>query len=254
MTLDDFRIDGKVALITGAGRGIGLGIAQSLASAGATVAIQDIEPDVAERAAASINAEGGRAVSLGGDLTKLEHVAEMVGKTVDLAGGLHIVVNNGSIQIPKRFYEQTIEEMRRQLDCNLLAPILLLKDALPHFRDGNYGRVLNIGSIQARRGVKQMPIYSMTKAALKQLTKTMAAELAPEKFTANCISPGWYDTHRTQNEFDSEAHKVEIGKRIPLGRIGQPGDCGGAAVYLCSPAGGYTTAQSFYVDGGMSIQ
>ena len=254
MTLDDFRMDGKIALLTGSGRGIGLGIAQALASAGCTVAVQDIEPNVAAAAAEQINASGGHAVSLGGDLTKLEEVGGMVAGVVEQVGGLHILVNNGSIQIPKRFYEQTVEEMRRQLDCNLLAPILLLKDALPHFRDGGYGRVLNVGSIQASKGVKQMPIYSMTKAAMVQLTKTMAAELAPERFTANLIAPGWYDTHRTRNEFDTEEHKVEIGKHIPLGRIGRPDDCGGASVYLCSPAGGYTTGQSFFVDGGMSLR
>lgn len=256
LTPPDFRLHGKCALLTGAARGIGWGMAEALASAGCAVAIQDIALDVAEAAAVKVNRAGGRAVALGGDLTDLDAVGTMVAQAVERLGGLHIVVNNGSVQTETSYTDMPLETMRRELDCDLLGPLILSRDALPHFRAAGYGRVINVSSIQADVGSSGMPIYSASKAALNRLTRSLAMQHAPEGFiTVNAVSPGYFDTLRNATTWNSDQHKADVGKRaVPIGRLGVPADVGGIAVLLCSPAGAYITGQIIHVDGGMSAR
>jgi NAD(P)-dependent dehydrogenase (short-subunit alcohol dehydrogenase family) len=249
----NFRLDGRVALITGAGRGIGLGMAKALASVGCAVAIQDIEPAVAEAEANKLRDAGAKAVAIGGDVLDLATPKRVVDETVAKLGGLHILVNNAAIQMRKHWLELAAEEIERQFRANLTAPVLFAQHAVPIMRQRRWGRIINLGSVQQRRGNPGMLAYSMSKAALVNFNSGLAVDLAKDGITVNLLGPGWFDTYRNRDNFGDDAHKAELGKKhVPLGRVGQPEDCGGIAVLLCSDAGEYITGQTIYVDGGIS--
>lgn len=252
MDAPNFRIDGRVALVTGAGRGIGLGMARALAAAGAAVAIQDIELDVARAEADAINSAGGKAIAVGGDITDLATPEKAVGETVEKLGALHILINNGAIQSHQHWMEMPVEEFKRQLDANVIAPVLFAKMAVPQMKAAHWGRIINLGSIQQRGANPTMLPYSLSKACMEKLTKALSRDLAKDGITVNCIAPGWINTWRNRNDFQNDEDKVTKGKHVPVGRVGEPEDFGGIAVLLCSKAGEYITGQNIYVDGGMS--
>lgn len=241
---------GRVALLTGAARGIGLGIARAFASAGCAVAIQDIDEGVAREEAQRINSAGGRAIALNGDMTDPAVAAKLPQQVVDQLGALHVLVNNASIQSNGSWVEKEFAGMERELRADLLVPILLCQKSVPFMREQKWGRILNIGSIQQKQGNAGMLSYSLSKAALEKLTTALANRLASEKITVNLIAPGYFDTLRNEKD----AHRADrIAANIPMGRIGEPEDCGGIALALCSDAGAYITGQSIYVDGGLSV-
>ncbi len=257
MTAIDAKFDmrGRVALITGGGRGIGLAIARSLAEAGCAVAIQDIDLEVAEAEAHQICTEGGKAIALGGDVADHSLARKAVAEVENRLGGLHVMVNNAAIQEPRNWMEASAEEMERQLRADLVVPILFCQQVVPIFRRQRWGRIISLGSIQQQRGNPHMLAYSLAKAGLEKMTIALARDLGAGNITVNLIAPGWIQTHRTRNDFKSPQDLVEKGKKAnPLGRIGQPDDFHGIALLLCSDAGAYITGQTIYVDGGMSSQ
>jgi len=248
----NFRLDGKVALLTGAGRGIGLGMAKALASVGCAVAIQDIERTVAQAEADAINHAGGRAVALGGDITDLVVVQTLIDLTVRALGGLHILVNNAAVQKNQHWLEDSVEHLRRTFDADLIAPIVLCQAAARIFTAQKFGRIINLGSIQQRRCNPHMLPYSLSKLALTGVTKALARDLAGDGVTVNLIAPGWFNTHRNRDDLRTQQDVIDRGRRVPVGRLGEPRDCAGLALLLCSPAGEYITGQAIFVDGGMS--
>lgn len=251
----NFRMDGRFALVTGAGRGIGLDIVKALASAGCAVAIQDVEPDVAEREAEALRRQGSHAVALGGDLTDLAVADRLVGEAVGRLGGLHVLVNNAAVQVEKHWTNQSLDEITRQINGDFIAPMLLSRQAVPTFRKQRWGRILNVGSIQQLKGNPTMLPYSMSKAALVNFTTGLARDLAADGVTVNLISPGYFNTWRNRHDFRTPEELVRKGKSyVPLGRIGEPADCAGLALLLCSGAGAYITGQSILVDGGLSVK
>jgi NAD(P)-dependent dehydrogenase (short-subunit alcohol dehydrogenase family) len=249
-----FDLTGRVALLTGAGRGIGLGIARAMASFGAAVAIQDIDVETAGREAAAIVAAGGKAIALGGDVTDLSLPEKVVGEVTAQLGRLDILVNNAAIQSVAPWTTVAVEDVERQYRANIVSPLLFSRLAAEAFRRSGYGRIINIGSVQGRRGSPNMLAYSMSKAALANFNSGLARSLAKEKFTVNLIAPGWINTYRNRADFPDEQTLREKGKHIPLGRVGEPEDFGGIAVLLASEAGSFITGQVFYVDGGSSNQ
>lgn len=252
MDAPKFRIDGKVALITGSGRGIGMGMAEGLASAGAKVVIQDIDLQVAEETAKRIRDAGGQAFAMPGDLTDMTVAEKLVKDTVNAVGPIDILVNNAAIQSVAPWTEMPVEEMQKQLNTDLLVPILLSRLVLPHMKEQKWGRIVNLGSIQQRGANPSMLPYSLSKAAIEKLTKALARDLAKHGITVNCIAPGWINTWRNRNDFKDEEDMKTKGKNVPIGRVGQPGDFGGICLLLCSDAGSYITGQTIFVDGGMS--
>ncbi len=246
-------LTGKVALLTGAGRGIGLAIAHTFAAAGCAVAIQDIDLSIATEAARSIEAAGGRAIALDGDAGDLTLAKRVVDSTIAQLGGLHILVNNAAIQRSVSWLEQDGDEMVKTFTTNVVSPILFCQLVTPIFRAQKWGRIINIGSIQGIRGNQHMLSYSLTKAAVSTMTRAMARDLGRDGITVNCIAPGWIaGTHRNRNDFDSDEDKLNKGKRIPVGRIGEPQDIANVAMLVASDAGSFINGQTYLVDGGAS--
>lgn len=246
-------MDGRIGLVTGAGRGIGLAIAEALASVGCAVAIQDIELDVAKAEVQRLCAGGAKAVALGGDLTDLSIAERLVRETVEQLGGLHVLVNNGAIQAKKHWTDLSPDDIERQHRANVLMPLLLCQQVVPMLKKQAWGRIVNIGSVQQRTGNPQMLPYSMSKAALVHLTGALAKDLARDGVTVNMIAPGYFNTLRNREHLGTSEQRREAGERfIPAGRVGEPNDVAGAALLLCSDAGAYITGQTLFVDGGIT--
>jgi NAD(P)-dependent dehydrogenase (short-subunit alcohol dehydrogenase family) len=255
MVQDRFNLTGKVALITGSGRGIGLAIGEALAEAGASVVLQDIELPVAQAAAKAINDRGGRAVAFGGDICDMTLPAKLVKDAVSSFGGLHILVNNASIQSFTKWLELDLATIQQQVNADIVSPMLFCKEVVPILKAQKFGRIINIGSIQQSAGDPNMLPYCVSKGALMTMTRTLARELARDGITVNSIAPGFMRTFRNMHYFPDDDAIREHGKRsVPLGRIGEGSDCAGAALLLCSAAGEYITGQSINVDGGMSAR
>ena len=253
MATPSFDMTGKVALLTGAGRGIGLAIAEAFAAAGCTVAIQDVDQAVASAAAQQIERAGGRAIGIAGDATDLAYAATCVAEVEQRLGGLHVLVNNAAIQDRVNWLEQPPEDILRILSANVVAPVMFCRAAVPIFVKQHWGRIVNLGSIQGRTGNLGMLPYSLSKAAIPKMTKALARAYGKEGITVNCIAPGWIaSTHRNRNDFANEEEKVRGGQRVTVGRVGEPQDIAGTALLLCTAAGEYITGQTIYVDGGMS--
>lgn len=245
----DLSLQGRVALLTGAGRGIGLAIARALASAGCAVALQDLDLDVAESEAQRIREEGGQALALGGDLGDETVARSLVPGTVSALGGLHILVNNAAVQSTTPWQDLKPKEIEEQWRVNLIAPILLCQQAVPLMKAAGYGRILNIGSVQ-QRGFIGMLAYSMSKSALNNFTHALARSLAQDRITVNLLGPGYYNTWRNRDDV-ARGEATEKAKRlVPMQRAGEPEDIAGMALLLCSPAGGFVTGQTIFVNGG----
>jgi 2-deoxy-D-gluconate 3-dehydrogenase len=245
-------LQGRIALITGAGRGIGLGIAQALASAGAAVAIQDIDLDVAKAEVDKLSANGIRAIALGGDIRDTQKATNWIDRTIEQLGGLHILVNNAAIQSQQPWLEVKLELMEEQFRANLFTPIVLCQRAVPIFRQQKFGRIINVSSIQQRHGNVGMLPYSLSKAALGTLTTALVRDTVKDGITINTIAPGFFRTLRNKSSFETEEKAKRADNWVPVGRAGEPEDCAGIALLLCSEAGSYITGQTIFVDGGMS--
>ncbi len=249
-----FDLTGRAALLTGAGRGIGLAMARALAAAGSAVAIQDLDRDVAEREAAAINRAGrGRAVAFGGDVSDLTLPARLVADAVAALGGLHILVNNASVQTRQPWLEVPPDEIERQFRADLVSPVLFCQQVVPIFRGQKFGRIVNLGSVQQRKATLDMFPYSLTKGALEKMTIGLARTLAGDGITINQIAPGWItNTQRNKDDFKTPEEAADAGRRaIPAGRLGDPTDFAGVVLLICSDAGAYMTGQNIFVDGGM---
>lgn len=281
----DFTLAGRVALVTGAARGIGLAIAQALASAGCAVGIQDLDEAEARRQAEAINAAAAseaaapvgpsatagaavaesaataaaaagsprRAIALGGDITDLSLPAKLVAETRRQLGGLHILVNNASIQARLHWTTVDQRDFDRTMHANVLFPVLLTQQAVPTFRAQRWGRIIHIGSIQQLRGNQHMLAYAASKAALANMTPAMARDLGPDGITVNLLAPGYFHTIRNEEQLGTPDGRARAARHLPLRRVGEPADAAGLALLLCSDAGSYITGQSIFVDGGMSI-
>jgi 3-oxoacyl-[acyl-carrier protein] reductase len=243
------KLDGKVALVTGASKGIGAAIAVALAAAGASVAVNYASSkDGADKVVASITAAGGRAVAVGGSVAQSADVTRIVDETVKAFGKIDILVNNAGVYAMHPLEEVTEAEFHRQFNTNVLGLLLATQAAVKHFPpDG--GSVINISSLITRITVPGSVIYGATKGAVDVITPTLAKELGSRKIRVNAINPGMVETEGTAGFMGSDFANEAVAQ-TPLGRMGQPGDIATVAVFLASDDAGWITGETILAAGG----
>jgi len=245
------KLDGKVALVTGASKGIGAAIAVTLAAEGASVAVNYASSkEGADKVVATITEAGGRAVAVGGSVAKAEDVASIVGATVKAFGKIDILVNNAGVYGMSPLEEATEAEFHRQFNTNVLGLILTTQAAVKHFPpDG--GSVINISSLVSRITPPTSVIYTATKGAVDAITATLAKELGPRQIRVNAISPGLVQTEGTHTAGFATGDFADFALAgTPLGRIGQPGDIAPVAVFLASDDSRWISGEAILTAGG----
>lgn len=244
------RFDGRTAVITGAARGIGRAIAGGFAAGGAHVVVSDMDEAAAAAAAKEITAAGGRASSLGVDVTDGEQVAALMRHAIDAGGSLDILVNNAAITTTHVIEETDDDAWRRVLDVNLTGPFLCAKAALPHMRAQRYGKIVNIASVAAKRiSFNAGASYTASKAGLVAFTRHLAYEAAPDGINVNAVCPGPVLTPMLAAMADEETLS-ERAKSVPRGRLGTPEDQTEVVLYLASDHASMVCGQAVDVDGG----
>ena len=248
-----FDLTGKVAIVTGGSRGIGLGIAEALASAGATIVVAARNPDQSAEAVAQLRNSGVTAASVPTNVADPDAAQAMVDEAVLQFGRLDILVNNAGINIRKRPEEYTVDEWREVLSVNLDGPFFCSRAAYPAMKAGGGGKIINIASLMSIFANAKASAYGAAKGGLVQLTKALAVAWADDGIQVNAILPGWIDTDLTQGARQQIPGLEEtVRMRTPEGRWGTPRDLGGAAVFFASPASDFVTGTTLLVDGGFA--
>jgi 3-oxoacyl-[acyl-carrier protein] reductase len=245
-------LDGKVALVTGASKGIGAGIAKGLAAAGASVVVNYASSkEGADRVVAEIIAQGGRAFATQGDVSKRDDVKQLFAEVVREFGGLDVLVNNAGVYSFGPLESITESEFHRQYNTNVLGTILATQEAVKLFGEKG-GSIVNIGTAGTQNPGPAMALYLSTKGSIDIVTQALAKELGPKKIRVNSINPGGTETEgaRALGVMGSEFEKHLIA-RTPLGRFGQPEDIAPVAVFLSSEASRWITGEILLVSGGM---
>ena len=249
--MDLFNLSGRVGIVTGGARGIGFAIAKGVASSGALVVIADINSDGAEKAAATIRAEGFQAKSITVNVTKRDSVQDMVAQTVDDSGQIDILVNCAGIILRKPIEEVSDEEWDSILDVNLRGVFLCSQIAGREMIKRKQGKIISISSNIAQVLQPGRGIYAVSKAGVSHLTKVMALEWAPYHINVNAIAPAPTMTDLNKKFFDEHPEDYQERLRsIPMGRLGNPQDYVGMAIFLASKASDFVTGQTIFVDGG----
>ncbi len=248
-----FSLENKVAIVTGARRGIGQGIALALAQAGADIVVSDINQEECQKVVEEIEGLGRKGLAVKCDVTQKSEVEEMVAQTVKEFGKVDILVNNAGIAGMKPFLDLTEEEWDRVLDINLKGQFLCARAAAKEMVKQKWGRIINIASIAAGQtgiGFAQSVHYCASKGGVTAMTEAMAVEFAPLGINVNAIGPGIIETAMTEDFLADEKMKQWLLSRIPKGRFGQPKDVAAAAVFLASDEADYITGATLFVDGG----
>jgi len=247
-------LQGRVAVITGASQGLGREMAESLATAGAAVALVARDRARLEAAHAAIAGRGGRAGWFVADITQEAQVGALVEQIGGQLGRPDILINNAGINVRKQIGELTLEDWNRVLATNLTGAFLCARAFTPAMIERKFGRLLNMTSIMSHVSLPGRAAYSASKAGLLGLTRALALELAPHRITVNGISPGPFATEMNRPLLDDPVRNAEFISRIPLGRWGQVREIGELAVFLCSEAAGFITGADLLIDGGWTAQ
>lgn len=253
MILDDFSLTGRVALVTGASRGIGRAIALALAEAGADVALASRTAADLQAVADRVRAVGRRALSLPTDVTDRRQIEQMISKTVSALGRIDVLVNAAGVPHRKPTVELIEADFDQVYDVNIKAVTFCCAEAGRYFLNQGSGNVINICSLTTTIGLPGRSLYGPTKGAVGQLTKALAVEWGPKGIRVNAIAPGWIVTDLSRAALADPAWRQRVLDRTPLGRLGQPEDLGGIAVFLASDAAAFLTGQIVYVDGGYVV-
>lgn len=244
-------LTGKVAIVTGAAQGIGLGIARALAQAGASVVLADVNDEAGNAAAADLTGPG---CYLHADVTRESDVRGLVDATAARYGRLDIVVNNAGIVAVQTVEESSVDDWDQVMAVNVRSIFLTTKYALPFLRAAGGGAILNVASVSSFVGQQGTPAYCASKGAVLMLTKALALDYGRERIRVNCLCPGITDTpmlrYHARHEADPDAHLRRRLDRVPTGEMLYPEDMGRAAVFLCSDDAAGITGTSLVVDGG----
>ncbi|HEY3832874.1 MAG TPA: SDR family oxidoreductase [Acidimicrobiia bacterium] len=250
MVMERFKLDGKVAIVTGAGRGIGAASALALAEAGADVVLASRTKEQLDTVAEQVRAHGRRAVVAPTDVNENEAVEALVATAVGELGGLDIVVNNAGGTAPRPFLATSAGYVERSFHFNVTTAFVLTKAAVPAMLERGGGSVVNISSAIGRLRDRGFIAYGTAKAALSHMTRLMAADLAP-KVRVNGIAVGSVATSALETVLTDDAIRTEMVTKTPLQRLGEPDDIALGVLYLASPAASFVTGKIFEIDGGL---
>jgi 3-oxoacyl-[acyl-carrier protein] reductase len=247
------RLEGKVAVVTGASKGIGASIAKHLADEGAAVVVNYASSKQgADRVVAEITGKGGRAVAVQADMSKHADIQRLFAEAKKAFGRLDVLVNNAGIYEIAPLEEVTPEHFHKQFDLNVLGLILASQEAVKQFGSAG-GSIINISSVVATAAPATTSVYSATKGAVDAVTRSLAKELGPRNIRVNSINPGLVETEGTTSAgtiADESDFRRRFESQAPLGRIGQPRDIAPAAVFLASSDSAWVTGETFYISGG----
>lgn len=246
------KLQGKVAVVTGASKGIGAAIALHLAAEGAAVVVNySSSKEGADRVVAEIVGNGGKALAVKANVANHAEVTSMFAETKKAFGRVDVLVNNAGIYEFAPLEAITAEHFHKQFDLNVLGLLYATQEAAKHF-GAEGGSVINISSVVATGRFSNGSVYSGTKAAVEAVTRSLAAELGPRKIRVNSVNPGMVETEGTHSAGITESEmRKQVEAQTPLGRIGKPGDIAPAVVYLASQDSAWVTGETLYVSGGM---
>jgi NAD(P)-dependent dehydrogenase (short-subunit alcohol dehydrogenase family) len=255
MGTEIFRLDGRVAWVTGGTKGLGEAMANALAGVGADVVVSSRHGDEAEAVAKKIAAaHGRRALGVQADVTDAGQVTALVERVAAELGGIDILVNNAGVNVRQPTVELPLAEWQRVIDINLTGPFICSKAVAPGMIKKGWGRIIHISSILGHVGLAGRPPYTASKGGLVLLTKTQALELATAGVTVNAICPGPFATEMNLPLLnDPQKYKAFVAK-VPIGRWGEMNELDGAVIFLASPAASYVTGTTLTVDGGWTAQ
>lgn len=252
MSTDLFDLTGKVAIVTGASRGLGQYFGRALARAGADLVITSRRAELLEPFKAEIESLGRRAVPLPLEVRDYDSIQAMAEAAHDAYGRIDILVNNAGCNVRKPALEVTWEEWNTMLETNLRGTFFVAQAVARKMMPRRYGRIINIGSVTCVFGYAGMAPYCASRGGVKQLTMSLADDWGPHGITVNCLAPGWFKTAQNAALYEDGEWVEYLCDRIPLKRPGKPDDLDGAIVFLASDASEYITGQTLLVDGGIS--
>ena len=252
---DQFSLAGRRALVTGASRGLGREIALAFAEAGADLALVGRDADRLEQVAEEVRARGRQAITVTADVVRLDELRRAVEQVYDAFGRLDTLVSSAGISpIWKRSTEVTADEWDVIFDTNVRATFFLCTDVGARMAEQGGGSIITLASVASVVGTPRMAVYGASKAAVAQLTRTLALEWASRHVRVNAIAPGYIETDMTAGVLGNPYWGEKIRQATPMGRVGQPHEIAGIALYLASDASSFATGQLFLVDGGIAAE
>jgi 3-oxoacyl-[acyl-carrier protein] reductase len=252
------RFNGRVAIVTGAARGIGQGIATRLAMEGASVAVLDLDETLAAEVARALPVvDGARAIGVGCNVTRAEAVEPTVTRVVEELGGLHVLVNNAGVIRDNLLFKMSEDDWDTVMDVHLKGAFLMIKSAQKHFVEQRYGKIVCLSSISAL-GNRGQANYSAAKMGIQGLVRTLGIELGPFGINVNAVGPGFIATEMTDAtaarlNMDVDTFREQSAATIPVRRIGYPEDIAAAVAFLSSDEASFVQGQTLYVDGGTTL-
>lgn len=246
-------LKGKVAIVTGGGRGIGRSVALRLAEAGADVCVTARTDTQLQETADRIRAAGRSALAIAADATDGAAVSRVVAKTLQELGGLHLLINNAGMELAKPLLDTEEEEYDRLVATNVKSMFLFTKAVGPHFIDQKFGRIVNMASVGAFTAAPNQSVYHLSKAAVAHFTRAMAIEWARHGIAVNAVAPGWTQTELISHLLEDREKLNRYLKAIPMRRLGEPDEIAPMVAFLCSGLASYMTGTVVVIDGGLMV-